>query len=84
MRINFKNLIIDNFLSIGHGEIDLENRGYTLIEGINNNPKDNANSNGSGKSSIVSALCFALTGETIQGISSNLKNIYGYTVEYYL
>ena len=76
MRINFKNLIIENFLSIGHGEIDLENRGYTLIEGINNNPKDNATSNGSGKSSIVSALCFALTGETIQGISSNLKNIY--------
>lgn len=76
MKINFKNLIIDNFLSIGHGEINLENRGYTLIEGINNNPKDNATSNGSGKSSIVSALCFALTGETIQGISSNLKNIY--------
>ena len=76
MRIKFKNLIIDNFLSIGHGEITLENRGYTLIEGINNNPRDNAISNGSGKSSIVSALCFALTGETIQGISSNLKNIY--------
>ena len=76
MRINFKNLIIDNFLSIGHGEITLEGKGYTLIEGINNNPKDNATSNGSGKSSIVSALCFALTGETIQGISSNLKNIY--------
>lgn len=76
MRLLFKNLIIDNFLSIGHGEIDLENRGYTLIKGINNNPKDNAASNGSGKSSIVSALCFALTGETIQGVSSNLKNIY--------
>lgn len=76
MRINFKNLIIDNFLSIGHGEITLEGKGYTLIEGINNNVSDNATSNGSGKSSIFNALCFALTGETIQGISSNLKNIY--------
>lgn len=76
MKIRFKHLLVDNFLSIGHGEISLDYRGYTLIEGINNNPKDNATSNGAGKSSIVSALCFALTGETIQGISSNLKNIY--------
>ena len=76
MKINFKSLIIDNFLSIGHGEITLENRGYTLIEGINNNSNDNATSNGSGKSSVFNALCFALTRETIQGISSNLKNIY--------
>lgn len=76
MRIKFKKIIIDNFLSIGHGEITLENKGYTLIEGINNNINDNAQSNGAGKSSIFNALCFALTGETIQGISSNLKNIY--------
>lgn len=76
MKINFKKLNIQNFLSIGYGEITLENKGYTLIEGINNNVNDNATSNGSGKSSIFNALCFALTGETIQGISSNLKNIY--------
>lgn len=76
MHIKFKKIVIDNFLSIGHGEITLENRGYTLIEGKNNNVNDNATSNGSGKSSIFNALCFALTGETIQGISSNLKNIY--------
>lgn len=76
MHIKFKNLIIDNFLSIGHGEISLEDKGYTLIEGINNNPKDNALSNGSGKSACFNALCYCLTGETIQGISSNLKNIY--------
>lgn len=76
MKIKFKRLLIDNFLSIGHGEITLENKGYTLIEGINNNINDNAQSNGAGKSSIFNALCFALTGETIQGISSNLKNIY--------
>lgn len=76
MKFNFQKLIIDNFLSFGHAEIELKDRGYTLIEGVNNNPKDCAKSNGAGKSSIFSALCFALTGETIQGISSNLKNIY--------
>ena len=76
MKIKFKKLFINNFLSIGQGEISLEDKGYTLIEGINNNPKDNALSNGSGKSTCFNALCYCLTGETIQGISSNLKNIY--------
>ena len=76
MKIKFTRLIIDNFLSFGHAEIDLKDRGYTLVQGKNENPKDAAKSNGSGKSSIFNALCFALTGETIQGLSSNLNNIY--------
>lgn len=76
MKFVFKKITIDNFLSFGHAEIDLAERGYTLITGINNNPKDAAKSNGSGKSTIFSALCFALTGETIQGLSSNLNNIF--------
>lgn len=76
MKINFKQITINNFMSIGQGKISLENRGYTLIEGVNNNLKDNALSNGSGKSSCFNALCYCLTGETIQGVSSNLKNIY--------
>ena len=76
MNFKFHKVIIDNFLSFGHAEVDLEERGYTLIRGINNNPKDSAKSNGSGKSTIFSAICYALTGETIQGLSSNLKNIF--------
>lgn len=76
MKLTFKKLIIDNFLSFAHAEVDLADRGYTLIEGINQNPKDGAKSNGSGKSTIFSALCYALTGETIQGLSSNLNNIF--------
>lgn len=75
MKITFERLTIDNFLSFGHAEVDLKDRGYTLIEGINNNPKDGAKSNGAGKSTIFSALCYALTGETIQGLTSNLNNI---------
>ena len=75
MKIKFSKITIDNFLSFGHAEVNLENRGYTLIEGINNDPRDGAKSNGSGKSTIFSAICYALTGETIQGLTSNLNNI---------
>lgn len=76
MRINFKKVVLHNFLSYGHSEIDLTNRSYCMVSGINRCPKDNAVSNGSGKSSWISAICWALTGETIQGITKDIKNIY--------
>ena len=68
MKLEFKQLIIENFLSIGSADINLQDRGFTLIKGINNNPLDSAKSNGSGKSSILEAISWALTGETIRGI----------------
>ena len=73
--IQFKKLIVHNFGSYGHAELDLQNRGFCLVSGQNNYIKDNAVSNGSGKSFLWSAICFALTGETINGIKTNLKNI---------
>lgn len=76
MLIKFKHLIIENFLSFGYAELDLNDKGYTAINGINNCNLDNAQSNGAGKSTIFSAICYALTGETVQGIKSNLTNIY--------
>ena len=76
MHIKFLNLKIHNFLSFGDAEINFNKTGYTLVSGVNNNPKDAALSNGSGKSSIWSAVCWALTGETIQGLSNNVENIY--------
>ena len=75
MKIYFEKVIIHNFLSYAHSEIDLRDKGYCLVSGINNYLKDNALSNGSGKSSWTSAICWALTGETIQGIKQNIKNI---------
>ena len=72
MRINFKKVVLHNFLSYGHSEIDLTNRSYCMVSGINRCPKDNAVSNGSGKSSWISAICWALTGETIQGITKDI------------
>ena len=50
--------------------------GYSIVSGKNNMETDGAVSNGSGKSSIFNAICFALTGETAQGLSNNVENIY--------
>jgi DNA repair exonuclease SbcCD ATPase subunit len=73
--IQFKKVTLHNFGSYGHVELDLQNRGFCLVSGQNNCTKDNALSNGSGKSAIFSAICYALTGETINGVKANLKNI---------
>ena len=73
--IQFKKVILHNFGSYGHVELDLQNRGFCLVSGQNNCAKDNALSNGSGKSQVFSAICYALTGETISGVKTNLKNI---------
>jgi DNA repair exonuclease SbcCD ATPase subunit len=73
--IQFKRVILHNFGSYGHTELDLQNRGFCLVSGQNNYNKDNALSNGSGKSQLFSAICYALTGETINGVKANLKNI---------
>lgn len=73
--IQFKKVILHNFGSYGHVELDLQNRGFCLVSGQNNYSKDNALSNGSGKSFLWSAICYALTGETISGVKANLKNI---------
>lgn len=77
MRLYFKKVRAHNFLSIADIELDLTNRGYVLVEGCNNNPKDNSSSNGSGKSTIFNSICWVLTGETIQGLKTNIPNIYG-------
>jgi len=74
--IQFKKIIVHNFGSYGHVELELQNRGFCLVSGQNNYIKDNALSNGSGKSFLWSAICYALTGETINGIKTNLKNIH--------
>ena len=67
MKIEFLNVRIEGFLSIGSAEVNLKNRGFTLISGINNNILDNASSNGSGKSALLGSIIWALTGETIRG-----------------
>lgn len=74
MKVSMDKLVIHHFLSMGHCEIDLSNRGYCLVSGVNNSPADAAKSNGSGKSTIWNALSYALTGKTVQGTTGNLPN----------
>lgn len=77
MQIHLDKVTIHNFLSIGDAEVMLANQGYVLVKGHNHNPADGATSNGSGKSSLWNAICWALTGETVQGLKSNIPNIHG-------
>lgn len=76
MHVNFKHITIHNFMSFGHAELSFTDLGFVRVTGINENPSDNAVSNGSGKSSLWEALVWAITGETIRG-SKQIMNIYG-------
>lgn len=68
MYINFRKLHIENFMSIGEVDIDFNSfKGFNMVKGINTNQYDNAESNGSGKSSIFESLIWALTGNTLRG-----------------
>ena len=73
--LTFNKLILHNFGSYSHAEVDLKEKGFCMVSGRNYCKKDNAYSNGSGKSILWSGICFAITGETINGLHSNLKNI---------
>lgn len=68
--IVLKNIKARNFLSLGKVEVDLYNRGLTVIDGINNDSQS-FDSNGSGKSSILEAITYSLYGKTIRGLSGD-------------
>jgi len=62
MKIN--KIKIKNFYSFVKSELNFsEYEGLTLIKGIN---KDNFGSNGSGKSALLEAIFFSLTGKTVR------------------
>lgn len=68
--MKIKKLEISNFLTIGKASLDLDDRGLLLIQGINEDDPS-ATSNGSGKSSVVDALCWALYGVTARDVSGD-------------
>ena len=76
MNIIFTKIKLHNFFSFEDVELNLNDLGYTLVTGRNYCKLDNAYSNGSGKSAIFNGICYALTGETSQGISDSLGNIF--------
>lgn len=77
MNLQFKHINIKEFLSVGEINVNLQNRGLSLVRGINNyEPK--LESNGSGKSSIFDSIIWCLTGYTTRDVSKvsneNLDN----------
>lgn len=74
--IKFNTVKIHNFYSYGDAEIDLRDKGFCLVSGKNNFEKDNAASNGSGKSAWINAMCACLIGETLTGQRSGFKNLF--------
>ncbi|WP_151708866.1 AAA family ATPase [Acinetobacter brisouii] len=68
--MKFLRLKIENFLTIGSAEVDLNDRGLILIQGQNTDDTS-ANSNGAGKSSIVDGLCWVLFGVTARGVTGD-------------
>lgn len=64
--MQFLTLTIENFGSIEEVTLDLNNRGLVLVLGQNEDAAK-ADSNGSGKSLLLEALCWGLWGKTIRG-----------------
>lgn len=68
MHLLFNKLYIENFQSIGSATIDISKQGIVIVKG-ENTYESNANSNGSGKSSIFESIMWVLYGKTSNGIS---------------
>lgn len=64
--MKFAELNIENFLVLTQAKVSLADRGLVLVQGVNN-ADTSANSNGSGKSSLADALCWAIYGVTARG-----------------
>lgn len=79
MTINLKNLTVKNFISIGNQTqaINFTNSNLTLVlgENLDQGGDGSGNRNGTGKSSIVNALSYALYGQALTSIKKdNLIN----------
>lgn len=66
----FQTLTIQNFMSIRSITLDLQDRGLVLIKGKNCDNPD-LNNNGSGKSSMIEAIVYALYGRTLRGVKGD-------------
>ena len=80
--VNFKELKIKNFLSVGSEPVHISfNKGLNIVTGINRDKEDRRN--GVGKSTIADALYFGIFGQTLREIKKNFipNNLTGGTCE---
>lgn len=75
MKVIFKSVDIEGFLSVGHSVVDLEKQGMVYVTGENRSP-GNQDSNGSGKSTIFEAIIYTLTGSTLRGTRDVVNKYY--------
>lgn len=68
--MRFKTLKADQFMRLQDVDLPLDNQGLVLVLGKNLDAP-NASSNGSGKSSLLDALCWCLWGKTIRGLKDD-------------
>jgi DNA repair exonuclease SbcCD ATPase subunit len=69
-RVDFKNIEIENFLSVGNKTVSIDfNTGLNVITGINLDKTDSKN--GVGKTTIADALFFCLFGTTIRELTKD-------------
>jgi DNA repair exonuclease SbcCD ATPase subunit len=75
--INIKNLTVKNFMSVGNSTqgIDFDRRDLTLVLGENLDLGGDGSRNGTGKTTIINALSYALYGQALTNIKrDNLIN----------
>lgn len=68
--MQFDNVTIFNFLSMKYGQVDLRDRGLTIIEGQNVG-NTAFRSNGAGKSILPDAITFCLYGVTVRDLKND-------------
>lgn len=64
--MKFLSLKVENFMALAEANVDLNERGLVLIQGVNTDDTS-ASSNGAGKSTLMNALMWCLYGETATG-----------------
>ena len=68
--MKFPLVTVQNFLGIGQAKFCLDDRGLNLIQGVNEDDPS-ADSNGSGKSSMIDAIFWCLYGQTARGLTGD-------------
>lgn len=68
MRIKFSRLTIQDFMSFAKQEINFDDEGMVLVQGLVRG--ESQDSNGAGKSALFEALAWVLFGETIRDVAA--------------